>query len=183
MTESDIAMLCSEGIAFNDNNNLDPENVMQSDDVLPIPLSLTFGFHSINPWRQSGNFPFERSKLKIAPHPRIQHISRLNFSMKLYFVYYINDVVIPEKKNLHSDMNFGEYFCAIGCRLIMACYVGHSLRDLFLKDTITPRKAHQTVSTKSSLGGALRRSIRLCFQKNIAVPDFNYYFFQKSKMQ
>ena len=55
--EAYIATLCHEGIAVDDDNNLTPENIMQSDDVLPKPSSLTFGFHSVNPWHQSGNFP------------------------------------------------------------------------------------------------------------------------------
>ena len=35
-------------------------------------------------------------------------------------------------------MNLSDYFRVIVCRLIMACYVGHSARDFFLKDPITP---------------------------------------------
>ena len=71
VTEADIAIICSEGIAVNDNNKPAPENFMQSDDVFPTPSSLTFGFHGVNPWRQSGNFPVERAKLKMTPNPRI----------------------------------------------------------------------------------------------------------------
>ena len=37
-------------------------------------------------------------------------------------------------------MNLSEYFCVIVCCLIMDCYVGHSVRILFLKDPITPQK-------------------------------------------
>ena len=52
---------------------------------------------------------------------------------------YIKYVVIPEtNKRLNSAMNLSEYFLVIGCRLIMACYVGHSVRDFFLEDTIAP---------------------------------------------
>ena len=51
---------------------------------------------------------------------------------------YINYVVIPDNKKLiNSYMNLSEYFCVIGCRFIMACYVGHSVRELFVKDPIT----------------------------------------------
>ena len=61
--------------------------------------------------------------------------------MKLYFMDYINDVVIPENnKRLNSAMNFSDYFGVIGCRLIMVCYVGHYTRDFFLKYLITPHK-------------------------------------------
>ena len=98
------------------------------------------------------------------PITRIQHMSRLNFFMKLYSMYYIKDVVIPEtNKRLKLDMNLSEYFCVIGCRLIMHCYFGHFVRDLFLKDPITPPKvAPPSTSTTSSLGGALRIPLRLC---------------------
>ena len=115
---------------------------MQYNYFLPTPSSLTFGFHGISPWRQSGNFPVGRAKLKMTPIPRIQYMSRLYFFMKLYFMNYIKDIVIPEtNKRLNSDMNLSEYFCVIVCRLIMACYVGQSLRDFFLKDPITPHKS------------------------------------------
>ena len=57
MTKADIATLLREGIEVDDDNDSDPENVMQSDDVLPHLSSLTFGFHGVNTWRQSGNLP------------------------------------------------------------------------------------------------------------------------------
>ena len=66
---------CRVGIAVDENNKTAPDNVMYSDDVLPTPSSLTFGFHGIDPWRQSGNFPIGSSKLKMTPNPRIQHIT------------------------------------------------------------------------------------------------------------
>ena len=63
------------------------------------------------------------------------------FFMKLYFMEYIKNVVIPKtNKRLNSAMNLSDYFYVIGCRLIMACYVRHSIRDFFLKDTITTQK-------------------------------------------
>ena len=68
-------------------------------------------------------------------------MSRLEFFMKLYLMEYIKDVVIHETNNrLNSAMNLSDYFRVLGCFLIMACYVGHYVRDLFLKDTITPQK-------------------------------------------
>ena len=66
-------------------------------------------------------------------------MSRLDFFVKIYFMEYIKDVVIPEtNKCLNSAMNFSECFHVIGCCLIMDCSVGYSVRDLFLKDPITP---------------------------------------------
>ena len=87
VTESDISTLHHEGISVNDDNNPAPENVMQYDGVLPTPSSLTFGFHGVDPWHQSGNFPVGRAKLKMTPNPKIQHMSRLNFFIKFYFVW------------------------------------------------------------------------------------------------
>ena len=139
--EADIFTLRREGIGVDDDNEPSPDNVMQSDDVLPPSSSLTFGFHGVDTWRQSVNLLVGRYKLKINPIPRIQHMSCLNLFMKLYFMDYIKDVVIPEtNKRLNSATNLSEYFCVVGCRLIMACYVGHSVKYLFLKDTITPQK-------------------------------------------
>ena len=104
----------------------------------------------------------------MTPIPRIHHISCLELFMKLYFVDYIKDVVIPEtNKFLNSAMNLSEYFCVIFCRLIMDCYVGHSVRDLFLKDPITPQKGAPSASTTSSLGGAFRKSLRLCLTQTL----------------
>ena len=132
--EADISTLRREGIAVDNDNDPASENVMHSDDVLPTPSSLTFEFHGVGDLHQSGNFPVGRVKLKMNPNPRIQHMSRLDFFMKLYFVDYIKDVVIPEtNKRLKSAIILSDYFCVIGCHFIMACYVGHSVRDLFLK--------------------------------------------------
>ena len=79
--------------------------------------------------------------MKMTPNPRIQHMSPLEFFMKSYLMDYIKDVVIPEtNKRINLAINLSGYFCVIGCHLIMACYVGPSRRDLFLKDPITPQK-------------------------------------------
>ena len=71
LIEADISTLYHEVISFDDNNNPTPENYIMSYDVLPTPLLLTFGFHDVGPWRQSGKFPVGRTKLKITPIPRI----------------------------------------------------------------------------------------------------------------
>ena len=139
--ETYIITLRREGLSFNVYNDPVPDNVMQFDDVLPTTSSLKFGFHGVYPWHKSGKFLFGRVRLKMTPKPRIQHISCLDFFMKSYFMEYIKYLVIPEtNKHLNSDMNLSDYFHVIGCHLIMACYVGHSVRDLFLKDTITTQK-------------------------------------------
>ena len=125
-------MLYHEGKAVDDDNNPAPENFMQSDNILSPPSSLTFGFHGVNPWHQSGNLPVGSSNLKMTLIPNIQHMYRLNVFMKFHFIDYIKHLVIPDtNKRLNSAMNLSEYFCVIGCRLIMACYVGQSDRDFF----------------------------------------------------
>ena len=59
--------------------------------------------------------------------------------MKFYLIEYIKDLVIHEtNKRLNSYMRLSDYFHVICCRLIMACYVGHYVRDLFLKYPMTP---------------------------------------------
>ena len=79
--------------------------------------------------------------MKMTPNPRIQNMSRLELFMKFYFMECIKDVVIPEtNKCLNSPMNLSKYFHIVGCLLIMACYVGHYVRDFFLKDPIAPQK-------------------------------------------
>ena len=75
MTEADIDTIRREGISVDDDKDNAPENSMQSDDLLPTSSPPTFGFHGIDPWRQSGNFPVGRAKLKMTPIPRIQHTS------------------------------------------------------------------------------------------------------------
>ena len=42
---------------------------------------------------------------------------------------YIKDIVMPEtNKRLNPPVVLSDYFRLIGCRLIMACYVGHYFR-------------------------------------------------------
>ena len=81
--EADIATLCIGGISVNNNNEPAPENFIQSGDVLATPSSLNFGFSGVNPWRHIGNFPVGRARPKITPNPRIQHMSSLDFFIKL----------------------------------------------------------------------------------------------------
>ena len=87
---------------------------------------------------------------------------------------YIKDIVIPEtNKRLNSAMNLSEYFSVIGCRLIMACYVGHSVRDSFLKDTITPQKV--------ALIRINHIITKFMSYKNISIYEFNNPFFPKEE--
>ena len=141
MRETDISTLRCEEIEVDNNNGTATENLIESDDILPTPSSLTFGFNVVNLWRQSGNLPVDRAKLKVTPNSRMHHIYGLNFFIKFYFMDYMKDVVIHESiKSLMSAINLSEYFFVIGCRLIMDYYVGHSVKDFFLKDPIKPQK-------------------------------------------
>ena len=182
--EADIEMLRREGIAVDDDNKPYHENFMQYDDVLPTPSSLTFGFHGINPWLQIGNFPVGRANPKMTPNQKIQHMSRLDFFVKLYFMDYIKDVVIPDNnKRLNLAMNLSDYFLVIGCRLIMYCYVGHSVRGFFLKDHITPQKGAPIHLNHIISGRRLEKITQVISYTNIVIPDFNDPFFQQKQMQ
>ena len=177
VTEADMSTLRREGIAFDDNNDPAPENVMQYDDVFSTPSSPTFGFRGINNLRQSGNFPVGRAKLKTTPIQRIQHMSRLDFFIKLCFMEYIKDVVIPKNnKHINSPMNSSEYFRVLGCHLIKACYVGHSVREFFLKDPITPQKGAPIRLNPIISGRHLDKNIQVKSYTNIAITDFSYPF-------
>ena len=97
---------------------------------------------------------------------------------------YIKDVVIPEtKKRPNSVMNLSEYFRVIGCCLIMACYIGHYVRELFLKDPITPQKGAPIQPNHIISGRRLEKITQVTTYTNIAIPDFNDPFFQQRQMQ
>ena len=99
--------------------------------------------------------------------------------MKLYFIEYINDVLISDtNKLLNSAIKLSEYFCVIGCHLIMACYVGHSIRDFFLKDPITPHKGTPIRLNYIISGRRLENITRVMYCTNLAILEFNDPFFQ-----
>ena len=117
------------------------------------------------------------------PIPRIQHIYCLNFFMKLYLVDYIKDLVIPDtNKRLNSAMNLSEYFCVIGCRLIMCFYAGNSIRDLFLKYTIIPQKGVPICLNHIIYGRRLEKITQVMSCTNLFIPEFNDPFFQQRQM-
>ena len=111
-------------------------------------------------------------------------MSRLDFFMKLYFMDYIKYLVIPDtNKRLNSNMKLSDYFHAIGCRFIMACYVGHSVRDFFLKDPINLQKGSPTRLNRIISGRRLDNITQVMSYTNIAIPEFNYPFSRQSQMQ
>ena len=180
--EADIYTLRKKGIEVDEDTNPAPENVMQSDGVLPTPL--TFGFNGVDTWGQSGKFPVGRAKLKTTPTPRIQHMPCLKFFIELYLMEYIKDLLIPDtNKRLNSAMNLSEYFCVIGCRLIIACYVGHSARDLFLKDPITPQKGAPIRLNHIIYGKRLEKITHVMSYTNISITEFNDPFLKQRQMQ
>ena len=90
-------------------------------------------------------------------------MSCLDFYFQFYFIKYIKDIAIPEtNKCLNYSIILGEYFCVIGCRLIMVCYVGHSVRELFFKEPLNLQKVPPYSSITSYMGGALIISLRPC---------------------
>ena len=120
----------------------------------------------------------------MAPIPRIQHMSCLEFFIKLYFMKYIKDVVIPETdKSLNSAMKLSEYFCVIGCHLIMACYIVHSVSDFFLKDPITPNKGAPIQLNHIIYGSHLDKITQIVSYTNLATPEFNVPFLQQRQMK
>ena len=124
-----------------DDNDTDPENLLHSKDILPHPKTVNFGFQCIVPWCQIGNLPLGKANLKKVYKIRFQNMSRFNLFCQLYFKKYIKDAVNPDtNKHINPSLVLGEYFRMIGCFLIMTCYVGHSVRDLFLKDPIKTQK-------------------------------------------
>ena len=50
VTEDNIYTLRCEGILVGYDNDTSPEIVLQSEDVLPAPETLNFGFKGIDPW-------------------------------------------------------------------------------------------------------------------------------------
>ena len=75
-------------------------------------------------------------------------------------------------------MKLSEYFCVIGCCLIMTYYVANSVRDFFLKDTITPQKCAPILLNHIISGRRLDNIPQVMSYTNLAIPEFNYPFFQ-----
>ena len=65
----------------------------------------------------------------------------------------------------------------------MACYVGPSDRDLFLKDTIIPQKGSPIRLNHIISVRRLDKIIQVMSYTNLAIPDFNYTFLQQRQMQ
>ena len=80
-------------------------------------------------------------------------------------------------------MNLIDYFCVIGCCLIMDCYVGHSVRDFFLNDHITPQKVDPIRLNHIISGRHLEKITHIMSYTNLAIPEFNDTFFQQRQIQ
>ena len=97
---------------------------------------------------------------------------------------HIKDVVIPEtKKCLNSPLVRGEYFRVIGFILIMACYVGHSVGDIFFKDSITPPKGSPILPNHIISGRRLEKITQATSYKNCPIPEYGNPFFQQRQME
>ena len=68
-------------------------------------------------------------------------------------------------------MNLSEYFCVIG--LVVACYVGHYVRDLFFKDPITPQKGAPIRPNHIISGRCLEKITQVMSYTNLAITEFN----------
>ena len=79
VTKYDITTLRREGIVVYNDNDPDPEIVVRYKSSLPSPETLNFGFQGIDPWCQSGNLPFGKSKLNMVSNISVQHMSCLDF--------------------------------------------------------------------------------------------------------
>ena len=129
-------------------------------------------------------FPCCKGKAEDDFDPKDTAHSWLNFFMKLYFIEYINDVVIPDtNKHLNSDMNLSEYVCVSGCCSIMDCYVGHSVRDFFLKYPIISQKGTPICPDHIISGRGLDKITQVMPYKHFAIPGFNNIFFQQRQIQ
>ena len=74
-------------------------------------------------------------------------------------------------------MNFSECFCVTGCRLNMACYVGHSFRDLFLKYPITPQEFAPIRLNHIISGRRLENIPQVMYYTNIAITELSELIF------
>ena len=83
VTEYNIDTLCREGSVAENDNYPDPENGLHSEDILPSPEIINFGFQVAGPWHQSGNFPVGKEKIKTVSNIRVQHMSHLDLLCKL----------------------------------------------------------------------------------------------------
>ena len=98
----------------------------------------------------------------------------LNFFMKLYFMDYAKNVVIPDtNKRLNSAIQLSEFFCVVGCRLIMDYYVCESVRELLLKNIITPNKGAPMHLNHIISGRSLAQITQGMSYKNLAINEFN----------
>ena len=61
----------------------------------------------------------------------------------------------------------------IGLIIIMACFVDHSVRDLFLKDTITPQKGAPILLNHIMYGRRLENITQVMSYRNLSIPEFN----------
>ena len=91
-----------------DDDEPSPENISNSEDVLPIPETLNFGFQGIDPLRHSGRSPVGKAQFKMVSSIRVQHMSCFGIFYWLYFMKYTNDSVIPDtNKHLKSPVVLG----------------------------------------------------------------------------
>ena len=111
-------------------------------------------------------------------------MSLLDFFCQLYFIKYIKDVFIPDtNKHINSPIVLIEYFRVISCCLVMACYVGHSVRDFFLKGPITPQKGAPIRLNKIISGRSLGNTAYAMSYTYFTIPECGYPLLQQWQME
>ena len=80
-------------------------------------------------------------------------------------------------------MVLSEYFRVIGCRLIIACYVGKSVRKLFSKYPITPKKDTPICLNHIVSGRRLGKITQAMSYTNFPIPEYDDFLFQHRHME
>ena len=76
-----------------------------------------------------------------------------------------------------------EYFHVIGCCLIILCYVDHYVRDLFMRDTITPQKVSHIHLNPIKDERYLGDIIHVISYINHTILEYDEPFFQPRNME
>ena len=111
-------------------------------------------------------------------------MSSFEIFLRVYFIKYIKDFVITgTKKRFKSSVVLSEYFCAIGCRLIMTWYVGPSIREFFSKGRIKTNKGDPTHPNQIIYGRRTKKITQPVSYQNLPITDYDDPFFQQRQME
>ena len=184
VSKDNIATICSEGVLIDGDNEPTPENILDSKDVLNAPDTLNLGFEFIYPWRQNGKFPVGKARIKMVSNIRVQHMSLFDIFFQMNLMNYINNVDIPDtNKRLKYPVVLDEYLRMIACRLIMACYVDHSVRGLFSNYSIKTQKGNPKCINKIISIRHLRNITYAMSYTNLPIKEYYDPFFRQHQME